>query len=129
MNLEEFKEIFNEARKLYPGTVKGNEKEFANFKKRSTKPVPDGIKFDFNAVIHLLKPAIEYQIRYRAYCASHNIWVACWKNFQTWINQGCWEEEYSDYVDVVPTKLTPEQIDKIKTAREKLRKDARHVKS
>ena len=115
-------ELFEVARKLYPGKKVGFTREFANFEKRSTKPTPDGIPFTIDEVIPLLKPAIEYQIRYRAWCKEQNKWMAEWKNFQTWINKGCWEEEFPDFNDTVAPVVTEEQKTANRLSRDKMKK-------
>ena len=125
-------EIFEDARKLFPGKVKGHEREWANFERRSKKPVPGNIKFDIDLVMPLLIPAIEYQIRYRQWCKDNNNWCACWKNFQTWINGGWWEEEFSDF-DAYEAKekkqfVTAEDSARIRQAKADLLKGERHVK-
>lgn len=96
--------VFNDARKIFPGKKKGNGYEFKNFIKRSTKPAPNGMEFNPEEVIQLLKKAIEYQIAYRIYAENRSIFTPPWKNFQTWINKNCWEDEYLDY-DAISKEL------------------------
>ncbi len=80
--------VFEEARKLYPGSKRGLQTEFANFKWRCKHPVSGGVPmFVVSAVLPILKPAIEQQIIWRRKDGRY------WKNFQTWINNHCWEEE------------------------------------
>ena len=113
---------FEEVRKLYPGTKQGHERELANFIKRSTKPTSDGISFSITKTLPLLKPAIKYQIRYRIWCAENNQWVAQWKNFQTWINKGSWEDQYPEFPDKQESKMSAEQKANNKANREALKK-------
>jgi hypothetical protein len=80
---EKYTQQFEQARKIYPGTKRGCETEFANFEKHK----------DWKKVLPLLKPAIEKQIEWRRESKAANIWVPKWKNFQTWINNRCWEDE------------------------------------
>lgn len=82
------KKVFEEARKLYPGTKRGIDTEFANFKKKHK---------DYASVVDQLLPAIKRRMEYKLYCNSHNIFCAEWANFQTWINQRRWEEVLPDY--------------------------------
>jgi hypothetical protein len=70
--------VFETARKKFPGTKRGFQVEFDNFKKKH----PDW--FD---VVDLLLPAIEQQIEWRKKDGRY------WKMFQTWINNSCWTEE------------------------------------
>ncbi len=78
------KEIFDIARKIYLGTKRGLDTEFENFKKKHK---------DWKEVLSLLKPAIQNQIQWHKEKKLRKEFVPEWKNFQTWINQRCWEEE------------------------------------
>jgi len=78
--IEDF-EIF---RKNYPGTKRGYEIEFENFKKKHK---------DWKKIIPLLSDALDYQINCRIEKAKNGGFVPEWKNLSTWINQRCWEEE------------------------------------
>lgn len=77
---KEEKEIFNIARKRFPGSKNGLDVEFTNFQKKHK---------DWREVLPLLLPAIEQQIIWRKADERY------WKMFQTWINQRCWTEEAS----------------------------------
>lgn len=77
-------QIFNAFRVCYPGTKKGAEVEFENFKKKHK---------DWEQVLPLLSPALTYQIGARAKLKAIPKFVPEWKNLQTWINGRCWEEE------------------------------------
>lgn len=79
-------EIFNKARKKFPGTKGGNEKEFENFKKKHK---------DYKKALPLLETAIEREGRHKSYLAENTPFCPPWKNFQTWINQRCWEDEFT----------------------------------
>lgn len=70
--------IFDEARKLFRGTKRGNQTEFDEFCKKHKK---------WQEFLPLLKPAIEQQIKWREEDDRY------WKNFKTWIKGKCWEEE------------------------------------
>ncbi len=73
--------IFDSARELFGGTKRGNPTEFENFQKHT----------DWKEVLPLLLPAIEKQIEWRKNAGGE--FRPPWKNFQTWINNRCWEEE------------------------------------
>ncbi len=77
--------IFNEARNLYGGTKNGNEVEFDNFVKKNT---------DWRDILPKLKPAIEKEIKWRE--KTNGEFRPTWKNFQTWINKKCWDQELSE---------------------------------
>jgi hypothetical protein len=94
-------EIFDIARKMYPGKRKGLAPEFANFVKRSKKPAPDGMKFDVEEVLHMLEDAIKYQIAHHKWATDQGVFIAPWKNFQTWINKNCWDEEWPDFSEAI----------------------------
>ena len=82
--LTQEQQLFEKARKEYPGTKRGLKTEFDNFKKKHK---------DWKQVIALLSPAIEKQILLKTRLKEQNKFVPEWKHFQTWINQRCWEEE------------------------------------
>lgn len=77
--------LFNEARKAYPGTKRGFQVEWQNFRRKYKMNI-------FNHIHHLL-PAINQQMAYREACDKADMWCADWKHFQTWINNQCWTEE------------------------------------
>lgn len=76
--------IFDEFRKLYPGTKRGNKTEFENFKKKTK---------DWKVVLPILQTSINGQMQYRSFLSSKKMFVPQWKALQTWINNRCWEEE------------------------------------
>ena len=80
---KEYISIFNDARKLFGGTKRGNETEFHNFTRKHK---------DWREVLPLIKPAIETQSRWRQNVSTGDFRPP-WKNFQTWINNRCWEDE------------------------------------
>lgn len=75
---------FDQFRKLFGGTKRGNETEFLNFKKKHK---------DWNDVLPKLPEIILTQIENRKQKELKRMFVPQWKNLQTWINQRCWEEE------------------------------------
>jgi hypothetical protein len=77
--------IFDEGRKLFPGTKRGLETEYENFKKKHK---------DWKNAVYLIKPAIENEIEHKRRLKAKSQFVPEWKNFQTWINQRCWEQEF-----------------------------------
>jgi len=83
---------FADARKLYPGTKRGLQTEFENFRRKHG---------DWKDAISLLVPAIRLQIQYRLNATG---FVPEWKHFRTWINNRCWEEEPGQPVGQEPAK-------------------------
>jgi len=83
--LKKAKEIFEQARKIYPGTKRGLDTEFVYFCKMHK---------DWRDVLPLLKPAIERQISYRKKAKG---FVPEWKHFKTWLYSKSWEEEAANY--------------------------------
>tara|TARA_R110000744_G_C19298844_1_gene555516 strand:- start:13 stop:687 length:675 start_codon:yes stop_codon:yes gene_type:complete len=79
-------EIFGVFRKAYQGSKRGNETEFENFKKKTK---------DWREVLPDLAALLKCQENQRHCLAVAGQFVAPWKNLQTWINNRCWEEEYS----------------------------------
>jgi len=76
------KNIFEEIRKLYPGTKRGLETEFDNFKKKHS---------DWKEILTHLKPDLENQILARKKSTG---FIPQWANFATWINQSKFEEVF-----------------------------------
>ena len=83
--------LFNNFRTAYPGKKRGNETEFANFKKKHK---------DWQQVLPTLTAALGRQKESRENRKSRGQFVPEWKNLPTWINQRCWEEE----VELPPSK-------------------------
>ena len=81
-NICQFLEIFNSFREKFPGTKRGNETEFANFKKQHS---------DWKEVLPLLEPSLLLQKKDRAAKLSADKWVPPDANLSTWINQSRWE--------------------------------------
>ncbi len=79
-------EQFNQFRINYPGTRLGNKTEFANFKKKHR---------DYLSVLPELLDRLSYIKAARARLARRGEFVPNWKHLSTWINNRCWEEEYS----------------------------------
>lgn len=81
---EEDLDMFDEARRMYPGTKRGAKTEMANFVKKHN---------DWSIVLPTLYDTIAKQISSRRSRELNGYFVPEWKNFMTWINQRCWEEE------------------------------------
>ncbi len=79
-----FIHIFEQARLAFPGTKRGTDTEWGNFKKKHK---------DYDKCVHMLLPAIKNQVKWREdLSAKGEDFIPVWKNFSTWINQRCWEE-------------------------------------
>lgn len=78
-----FTSQFEQARKIYPGTKRGQKTEFEYFQKKHK---------DWKGVLPLLKPAIEAQIKWRE--NGNGEFRPAWKGFQSWIYNRCWEMEF-----------------------------------
>tara|TARA_Y100000310_G_C20014261_1_gene504385 strand:+ start:51 stop:416 length:366 start_codon:yes stop_codon:yes gene_type:complete len=87
--------IFDEARKLYPGTKRGLKVEWDSFRKKHK---------NYRKIVPLLKPAIERQIAHKKKLKAAKRFVPEWKNFKTWINQSCWEEELGEIASAAKPK-------------------------
>jgi hypothetical protein len=79
-------EQFNEFRAAYRGTKRGLETELADFKSRHK---------DWKEAIPLLMPALDREVAYRNQLVSSERFEPSWKNLKTWLNQRCWEQEFS----------------------------------
>lgn len=80
---KEYKQTFDEFRKAYPGTKRGLETEFKNFKKHT----------DYKNVVKELSPALAKLIEWRRASETKGNFVPQYPMLQTWINQRRWEEE------------------------------------
>lgn len=93
------KESFDLARIKYPGTRRGLDTEFNEYKKKHK---------DWKECIELLMPAIETQIHFRNKLNTDGRFIPEWKHFKTWLNQRCWEDEINEQnykkVYIVPKK-------------------------
>jgi len=78
------KSEFEVIRKAYPGSRRGLDLEWDNFRK----------KFSPSEIIPLLMPAIDRGKAYRDGCATVKAWCEGWPHFSTWINQSRWTTEY-----------------------------------
>ena len=106
--LEEIRPEWEAFRKIYPGTSKKTP-DWNNFVSRQTRPKKDvGSPYVAHEIIPLLIPAVEYQIKARAWEAQNNIFVPSWKNLQGWISQMCWEEEHRQF-DEANVEPEPEE--------------------
>ena len=83
---DEIPEEFLEAYKLYPGT-KSRAQNFKVFKKAK----------DWKEALPKLKPAIQLEIKVKNDLKSKSQFCPEWKNFNTWLNKRCWEDEYEGY--------------------------------
>lgn len=78
--------FFDEARKSYPGTKNGLITEWGNF---STK-----YRDEIETILPLLSLAIQREMEHKAALKAAGLMVPQWKNFPTWINNRCWEQEF-----------------------------------
>lgn len=77
---------FDEFRIAYRGTRRGLETELADFKHKHK---------DWKEVIPLLMPALEREVKYRNQLINSEQFEPNWKNLKTWLNQRCWEQEFT----------------------------------
>jgi hypothetical protein len=76
---------FDKARRAFGGTKLGNKTEFTNFQRHN----------DWQECLPLLLPAVKREIEHRAELKQMQVqFIPQWKNFRTWINQRCWEQEF-----------------------------------
>ena len=87
------KDLFEKARKLYPGTVRGIDPEWVNFVKESRSRDWKLCGWTIDSVTPLLKPAIEAQIAHRDILIRKKEFCPPWKHFKTWINNAWWTVE------------------------------------
>ncbi len=86
-NQNEIEKEFERFRIKYPGTKRGFETEFLNFKKKHP---------DYATAVFLLLPAVDEMINFRQIKTQRNDFVPPLPNMQTWINQRRWETEFEN---------------------------------
>jgi len=83
---------FQSSVKKYPGSKGGVETEFTNYQKKYPE--------EWKGALVLIEPAIDKEIKHRKNVKSQidanvqGLHLAPWKNFSTWINNKCWEQEH-----------------------------------
>lgn len=85
-DFSELEDVFEIFRKRYPGTKRGHNVEFENFKKKNPST--------WQSIIPLLLPAIEREIRHHEESAAAHVFVPAYANLTTWINQSRWTLEF-----------------------------------
>lgn len=100
-----FLEDFEVARKLYPGTKRGRDTEFSEFKKKHK---------DWKDCVELLTPAIEREIQYHKEQGIKGAFCPPWKNFKTWLNQRCWEFEFELEFDDRQFECSDERFEELR---------------
>jgi len=78
------KDLFEEARTLYPGDKRGLDTEFDNLRRKHK---------DWREIVPALEPALDLQMARRAKMKTAGEFVPGWKNFKTYVNQRCWESK------------------------------------
>ena len=96
--------LFEQARKLYPGTVRGNGPEWSNFIKESKSRDWKLWGWTIDNVVPLLKPAIEAQIAHRDILIRKKEFCPPWKHFKTWINSAWWTVDIPQTNKVKPRR-------------------------
>lgn len=94
----EYKKVFDIFRKQYPGTKRGLETEYSNFKKKHK---------DYRACVSLLLPALRQLIGWRENKKASGQFVPEYANLSTWINQRRWEAELESVDDVSVSSFNP----------------------
>lgn len=111
--LQNVKDLFEKARKAYPGVKRGLDTEFAYFCK---------VHKDWKQIIPLLKPAILEYINRHETDKIANRFVPPWKNFKTWLYNRCWEET----VGVIET--TEEKAQRAQQEKEKVEEEKQRIR-
>ena len=96
------KQVFDRFRVLYPGSKRGLDIEFDNFKKKNK---------DWRTVVMDLEELLKLQITKRGAAKAAGAFVPQWKNLSTYINQKCWsmEENFEvpQQVNITPQQQSP----------------------
>ena len=77
-------EIFDKFRKKYPGTKRGNETEFNDFKRKHK---------DWKEILSILEQKLDEQILIHKIRKEQNRFIEEWKHLKTWLNQRYWEAD------------------------------------
>ncbi len=85
-DFSELEEAFEVFRKRYPGTKRGHQVEFENFKKKNPST--------WQNIIPMLLPAIEREIRHHEEAEAARVFVPAYANLATWINKSRWTTEF-----------------------------------
>lgn len=94
----EYKKVFDIFRKQYPGTKRGLETEYSNFKKKHK---------DYRACVSLLLPALRQLIGWRENKKASGQFVPEYANLSTWINQRRWEAELESVDGISVSSFNP----------------------
>lgn len=94
----EDKKVFDIFRKQYPGTKRGLETEYSNFKKKHK---------DYRACVYLLLPALRKLMEWRETKKASGQFVPEYANLSTWINQRRWEAELEPVDDISVSTFNP----------------------
>lgn len=86
--ISELELAFESFRKAYPGSKRGHDVEFQNFKKKNPKT--------WREIVPLLMPALERMTAYRAAAKAAGEFVPQVANLSTWLNQSRWTTEYPE---------------------------------
>jgi len=81
---DNFFDLFEQARCLYPGVKRGGRTEFENLKRRHK---------DWRDIVPILADVIQMQIDNRKAMKAKGEFVPAWKHFQQYIKHRCWETE------------------------------------
>jgi len=89
------RDLFNEFRKQYPGTKRGNEIEFESFAKKHK---------DWKLVLPQLGTYLKRQIALHKKRKDAGQWVPEWQNLKTYLFQRSWERDNDDEEQIVKPK-------------------------
>lgn len=92
-------QVFDLARQKFKGTILGNKTEFDNFKKKH---------MDWQQILPTLELVIDNQTKDAEIRKQRGEFVPEWKNFKTWLNQRCWEQELKYVGKVQSIEIKPE---------------------
>lgn len=101
-------EIFEDFRKMYPGSKRGRDVEFADFKRKHKtwrQIVPVLIENLLRQVDEKEAAKNKAAALERSGVKNHGLYTAPWKNLKTYLNQACWDEVY--FQGEVAQKTTP----------------------
>ena len=101
-DLEESEKLFEKFRDKYPGTKRGLNTEFDNFKRH----------IDWKRIAGKLEGILLNQILDREKRRKSGDFVPPWKHLKTYINQRCWEESTSVQLDIDTKKQKDREKEK-----------------
>jgi hypothetical protein len=101
---------FCDAYRKYKPKINNRQKAWEDFKKKNK---------DYRFISTLLMPGLEKEVKFREAAAKINgYFVEGWKLITTWLNEGCWNAEYSELPTRTIKTISPQGVEVTKNITE-----------